>query len=61
NVGGLPSFEKPINARKLKDRKNPDESAPLSWRYNVWSYLKYELLVTREYCAITYYKLKGWI
>ena len=61
NVGGLPSFEKPISERKLKDRKNPSTSASLSWRYNMWSYLKYELLVMREYCAITYYKLKGWI
>ena len=61
HVGGLPSFEKPVSERKLKDRTNPNKSAPLSWRYNMWSYLKYELLVMREYCAITYYKLKGWI
>lgn len=61
NVGGLPSFEKPIAERKLRDRSDPDKSAPLAWRYNVWSYLKYELLVMREYCAIVYYKLNGWI
>jgi hypothetical protein len=30
-------------------------------RYNMWSYLHLELFVFREYCAIGYYKLKGWI
>ncbi len=60
-VGGLPSFEKPINQRKLKSKKHPERSGDLPWRYNVWSYLRYELLVLREYCAIAYYKLRGWI
>ena len=59
-VGGLPAFEKPIDEGKLKD---PDdkEGAYLAFRYNMWNYLNYELLVLREYCAIIYYKLKGWI
>lgn len=61
HVGGLPSFEKPISERRLKGGKHPETEVGLSWRYNVWSYLKYELLVLREYCAIAYYKLKGWI
>ena len=60
-VGGLPSFEKPISEQKLRSKKHPERTADLPWRYNVWSYLKYELLVLREYCAITYYKLRGWI
>lgn len=60
-VGGLPSFEKPISERKLKSTKYPKRSGDLPWRYNVWSYLKYEIVVLREYCAISYYKLRGWI
>ncbi|MGB0917151.1 MAG: YdcF family protein [Flavobacteriales bacterium] len=61
NVGGLPSFEKPISEKRLNGKKNKGENVVLAWRYNVWSYLKYEILVLREYCAIAYYKLKGWI
>ncbi len=59
-VGGMPAFEKLTDENKLK---NPEETEriSLSYRYNMWSYLNYELLVLREYCAILYYKLKGWI
>jgi len=59
-VGGLPAFEKPIDEGKLKD---PDkkEGISLAFRYNMWNYLNYELLVLREYCAIVYYKCMGWI
>jgi len=59
-VGGLPTFEKPIDESKLRDTEK-NEGVNLSFRYNMWSYLNYELLVLREYCAIFYYKLKGWI
>ena len=59
-VGGLPTFEKPIDESKLRDTEKK-EGVNLSFRYNMWSYLNYELLVLREYCAIFYYKLKGWI
>ncbi|MBN1927501.1 MAG: YdcF family protein [Prolixibacteraceae bacterium] len=34
-------------------------SIPL--RYRFWDYLKLEVVVAREYLAIVYYKLKGWI
>ena len=60
NIGGLPTFEKPSDSDKLKSKLKSKE-ASLSFRYNMWSYLNYELLVLREYCAIGYYKLKGWI
>jgi uncharacterized SAM-binding protein YcdF (DUF218 family) len=59
-IAGLPAFEKPIEEEKLIDSKG-DEKIGLSVRYNMWSYLNYELLVLREYCAITYYKINGWI
>ena len=62
SVGGMPTFEKPIPPIKIKDRnKSKDKRIKnLGLRYNIWSYLNYELLVIKEFCAITYYKLKGW-
>jgi uncharacterized SAM-binding protein YcdF (DUF218 family) len=61
NVGGLPSFEKPIREQKLKGGKKNGQKVSLAWRYNFWSYLRYEILILREYFAIAYYKLNGWI
>ena len=63
NVAGLPAFEKPVEEAKLRGSKNiKDTPEPnLSFRYNMWSYLNYELLVLREYVAISYYKYKGWL
>jgi uncharacterized SAM-binding protein YcdF (DUF218 family) len=59
-VGGLPTFEKPLDEVKLQEDEDA-ESPNLAFRYNMWSYLNYELVVLREYFAISYYKLKGWI
>jgi len=62
-VAGLPTFEKPIEEdiligpKTIKDSPEPN----LAFRYNMWSYLNYELLVLREYVAISYYKYKGWL
>jgi uncharacterized SAM-binding protein YcdF (DUF218 family) len=30
-------------------------------RYQFWSHLKFQIIVYREYTAIAFYKLKGWI
>lgn len=62
-VYGFPTFENPVDPEKVKDKQRAKDIRvkSLSLRYNMWSYLNYELLVMREYCAITYYKLKGWI
>ena len=62
-VGGLPVFDTPIEPEKAKDNESTKDIRvkSLSLRYNMWSYLHYELIVLREYCAIGYYKLKGWI
>lgn len=62
-VGGNPAFEKPVDEEKVKDKENTKDVRvkSLSLRYNMWSYMNYELIVMREYCAIGYYKLKGWI
>jgi uncharacterized SAM-binding protein YcdF (DUF218 family) len=63
NVGGSAAFEKPVDAEQVKDKEGAKDTRvkSLALRYNMWSYLHYELLVAREYCAICYYKLKGWI
>lgn len=58
-VGGIPAFETPCDEEILKDKSSKHNK--LSLRYNMWSYLQYELLVIREYTAIAYYKINGWI
>jgi len=62
-VGGVPTFENPPDSDKVKDKSKSKDIRvkSLSLRYNMWSYLNYELLVFREYFAISYYKIKGWI
>ncbi|NOX46383.1 MAG: YdcF family protein [Chlorobi bacterium] len=59
-VFSMAAFEKPIDEEKLGS-KGKMKGLNLSVRYNMWSYLNYELLVLKEYVAIVYYKLKGWI
>jgi uncharacterized SAM-binding protein YcdF (DUF218 family) len=63
DVGGVPAFDNPIDEGKVMDKgKDKNMSVKsLTLRYNMWSYLHYELYVLREYVAISYYKLKGWI
>jgi uncharacterized SAM-binding protein YcdF (DUF218 family) len=39
----------------------PDVGKSFGLRYNLWSYLNFELICFREYAAIVYYKLNGWI
>jgi len=59
-VGGSPAFEHDLTPESLKEDK--EYFAPsLAWRYNLWSYLQYEIRVAREYVALTYYELRGWI
>ncbi len=67
-VDGVPAFEKTIesnlsfNARKLGARGwVPDVGRNITIRYEFWVHLEYELLVLREYMALAYYKLQGWI
>ncbi|GAB4446877.1 MAG: hypothetical protein Fur0028_01630 [Bacteroidales bacterium] len=60
NVGGEPAFEVPSDEEKIENHHNKQIKS-LSFRYNMWSYLNYELLVLREYAAIAYYWVMGWI
>lgn len=66
HVGGRPSFEESIDEKLLirKDvtkKQLKKETRKLILRYNMWNYMKYEITVLREYCAISYYKIRGWI
>ena len=66
NVGGRPSFEEALANRllikkNLKPAELKKEMRQLGMRYNMWNYLKYEISVLREYCAIGYYKMNGWM
>ncbi|MFT5667093.1 MAG: uncharacterized SAM-binding protein YcdF (DUF218 family) [Vicingaceae bacterium] len=62
-VGGSPSFEKPSDEERLKDKTDKEDTKVrnLALRYNMWSYMQYEIIVLREYTAIAYYWVKGWI
>jgi hypothetical protein len=68
-VYGLPAFENAAEAdfsfadNELGGNKAlvPDIGKNTTIRYQVWTHLKYEILIVRECLAITYYKLRGWI
>lgn len=68
NVSGLPTFETALetdltfNDNDLKGNKvAPPIGSNLQMRYQFWNHLKYEVIVIREYFALAYYKLRGWI
>jgi uncharacterized SAM-binding protein YcdF (DUF218 family) len=64
--GGLPSFEEALDpdllltSEELKSGKIPAQRMA-AFRYNMWNYLKLEITVLREYIAIAWYWLNGWI
>lgn len=68
-VSGLPTFEQSLdessilfNDSDLKgNRAIPPIGKNLQVRYQFWNHLKLEITVAREYAAIAYYKLRGWI
>lgn len=39
----------------------PDVGKSINVRYQLWNHLKYEILIAREFVALSYYKLRGWI
>ncbi len=68
NITGLPAFESSLemdltfNDKDLKgNRIAPPIGGNLQVRYQFWNHLKYEIIVIREYFALSYYKLRGWI
>lgn len=68
NITGNSAFEDAIESLLIYDddklggnRYILDISDNTQIRYQFWNHLKYQVIVYREYCAIAYYKLKGWI
>jgi len=69
NVGGMASFGKAnevllleYNAKDLGGSRNiPNVGNQLSLRYKIWTRLHLEISIIREYFAITYYWIMGWI
>jgi uncharacterized SAM-binding protein YcdF (DUF218 family) len=69
HVRGLPTFEQSIaekdlyyNDRDLKgNHALPAVGHNKQVRYQFWNHLKFEILVIREYFALGYYKIRGWI
>ena len=68
-IGGLPAFENPSEADFSfrddelggKSTVLPDVGQNFQIRYEIWTQLKYEVLITRELLALGYYRLRGWI
>lgn len=68
NVGGLPSFGRAnetslaFDAAQLGGSNSmPDVGNQISLRYSIWTRLHTQISVFREYMAIAYYWLMGWI
>jgi len=68
-VNALPAFENALEADlKFSDDKLggnkllvPGIGNKTSFRYQFWNHLKYQVIVAREFAAISYYKLRAWI
>ena len=68
NVFGHPAFERTLetdlllgNTENGETEAIPEIGDNIQIRYRVWVYLQYEIMVFREYLAIAYYWIKGWI
>jgi uncharacterized SAM-binding protein YcdF (DUF218 family) len=68
-VGACPAWDDPnevsleYNDREAGGREYmlPDVGRSINLRYRWWTHMHYLVSVGREYAAIVYYKLKGWI
>ncbi|MBN1198264.1 MAG: YdcF family protein [Bacteroidales bacterium] len=67
-VDGVPTFEQDLesdlgfSSRRLGGRAwVPDVGENITLRYRFWNYLQYEFIILREWVAIAYYWLMGWI
>lgn len=65
-VSSMASFSSELPARHLlpEGKESVLQTSPDNWplfRYDFWNYLKLEITVLREYMAIAWYWLKGWI
>jgi hypothetical protein len=68
NTSGNSAFEMALesdlgyNMQKLGGNKLLlDLGDKTQFRYQFWNHFKYQIIIYREYFAISYYKIKGWI
>jgi uncharacterized SAM-binding protein YcdF (DUF218 family) len=67
-IGGISAYENAMFVSLKYSHKKlggkiftPDVSENMGLRYNFWNYLKLEITCLREFTALVYYKLNGWI
>ncbi len=65
-TGGFATFENAFDEHLLFEEdtegiKRRSTGPSLGFRYNVWGYMQYQILVVREYIAIAYYKIRGYL
>lgn len=58
---GTVDFDLSLRMQKLKGNKTIPNVESTKLRYTFWNYLKLEIDTYREYFALFYYKIKGWI
>lgn len=69
HINALPAFERALEANLTFDDEKlggnrlpmPDIGDNKTIRYQFWNHLKYEITIAREWAALAYYKLRGWI
>ena len=54
-------FDLSLKDEKLGGNKIVPSVESVKMRYTFFNYLKLEITCAREYCALAYYRLKGWI
>lgn len=55
------NFELSLKKQKLEGNEAIPNIESTNLRYTFWNYFKLEITCSREYCALAYYKIKGWI
>ena len=58
---GTVDFNLSLENQRLKGREDVPNVESTNLRYTFWNYLKLEIDTYREYFALFYYKIKGWI
>jgi uncharacterized SAM-binding protein YcdF (DUF218 family) len=68
HIAGVPAFDHALFNDLTTTRQRtggrayvPDVGGSMDLRYDLWNRLKLEITCLREYCAITYYRVQGWI
>ena len=55
------NFDLSLKKQKLEGNETIPNIESTNLRYTFWNYFKLEITCLREYCALAYYKIKGWI